>query len=111
MPLDPIVKGLLDQMKAAGMPKLPDIGAVAAREQMVAMMQMVGPRDVPVGKTENLTVPGPGGAIPVRVYTPVAAGKEAMPTLVYYHGGGFVIGSVDVVDGLCASWRMRAACA
>ncbi|MEJ0025232.1 MAG: alpha/beta hydrolase [Rhizomicrobium sp.] len=101
MPLDPIVKSLLDQMKAAGMPKLQEVGAVAGREQMAAMMQMVGPRDVPVGKTENVTVPSAAGGIPVRVYTPVAAGKEAMPTLVYYHGGGFVIGSVDVVDGLC----------
>ena len=101
MALDPTIKGLLDQMKAAGMPKLQDVGAVAGREQMVAMMQMVGPRDVPVGKSENVTVPGAPGGIPVRIYTPVAAGKEAMPALVYYHGGGFVIGSVDVVDGLC----------
>ncbi|HEY0106119.1 MAG TPA: alpha/beta hydrolase [Rhizomicrobium sp.] len=101
MPLDPIVKGFLDSMKASGMPKLSEAGPVAGREQMVALMQMVGPRDVPVGKTENLTVPGPGGAVPIRVYTPVAAGGEAMPALVYFHGGGFVIGSIEAVDGLC----------
>ena len=101
MPLDPTVKAFLDQMKAAGMPKLQDVGAVVAREQMIALMQMVGPRDVPVGKTENLTVPSAAGDIPARVYTPVASGGEAMPALIYFHGGGFVIGSVDVIDGLC----------
>jgi acetyl esterase len=101
MPLDPIIQGLLEQMKAAGMPKLQDAGAVAGREQFVGLMQMVGPQNVPVGKTENLTVPSAAGGIPIRVYTPVAGPSEAMPALVYYHGGGWVIGSVDAVDGLC----------
>ncbi len=101
MPLDPIVKGFLDQMKAAGMPKLSDVGPVAAREQMVALMAMVGPKDVPVGKTQNIAVPTPHGDVPVRVYAPVAAGSDPLPALVYFHGGGWVIGSVDVVDGLC----------
>ena len=51
MPLDPLVKAFLDQMKALGGPKMSEIGPVAARETFVAMMQMVGPKDVPVGKT------------------------------------------------------------
>jgi hypothetical protein len=61
MPLDPIVKGFLDQMAAAGGPKMSEAGAAVARETFVGMMQIAGPKDVPVGKTENLTVPGPGG--------------------------------------------------
>ena len=101
MPLDPIVKGFLDQMKAAGGPKMSEIGAVAAREQFNALMQLAGPKDVPVGKTENITVPTPAGGVPIRVYTPVAAGRDPMPALVYYHGGGFVIGSIESHDGLC----------
>ncbi|HXC55518.1 MAG TPA: alpha/beta hydrolase [Rhizomicrobium sp.] len=101
MPLDPIVKGFLDSMKAAGGPKMSEAGAVAGREQFAALMQMVGPKDVPVGKTENRTVPSPAGGIPIRVYTPVAAGGDPMPALVYYHGGGFVIGSVETHDGVC----------
>src|SRR5258707_7353783 len=101
MPLDPLVKGFLDQMKAAGMPKLPDVGPVGGREQFVALMAMVGPKDVPVGKTQNITVPTPSGGVPIRVYTPVAAGSDAMPALIFFHGGGWVIGSVEDVDGLC----------
>ena len=101
MPLDPIVKGFLDQMAAAGGPKMSEVGPAVARETFVAMMQLVGPKDVPVGKTENLTVPGPGGPVPIRVYTPVAAGRDPMPALIYYHGGGWVIGNIDTHDGLC----------
>ncbi|MEI9994022.1 MAG: alpha/beta hydrolase [Rhizomicrobium sp.] len=101
MPLDPIVKGFLDQMKMAGGPKMQDAGAEAGRLQFNALMQMVGPKDVPVGKTENLVVPSQTGGVPIRVYTPVAAGRDPMPALVYFHGGGFVIGNIESHDGLC----------
>ncbi|HJW39612.1 MAG TPA: alpha/beta hydrolase [Rhizomicrobium sp.] len=101
MPLDPIVKGFLDQMKAMGGPKMSEAGAAAGREQFAALLQMVGPRDVPVGKVENKTVPTPAGNVPVRVYSPVAAGADPMPALVYFHGGGFVIGNIETHDGLC----------
>ena len=101
MPLDPLVKGFLDQMAAVPGPKMSEAGPVAAREIFVGLMQLVGPKDVPVGKTENLTVPGPAGPIPIRIYTPVAAGRDPMPALIYYHGGGFVIGNIETHDGLC----------
>jgi acetyl esterase len=101
MPLDPLVKGFLDQMQAAPGPKMSEAGAQVAREIFVALMQLVGPKDVPVGRTENLTVPGPAGPIPIRVYTPVAAGRDPLPALIYYHGGGFVIGNIETHDGLC----------
>jgi acetyl esterase len=101
MPLDPLVKAFLDQMKALGGPKMSEAGPAVARETFNGLMQMVGPKDVPVGKIENRLVSGPGGDIPIRVFSPVAAGGEPMPALVYYHGGGFVIGNIDSHDGLC----------
>lgn len=101
MPLDPLVKGFLDQMAAVPGPKMSEAGAAVAREVFVGLMQLVGPKDVPIGKMENLSVPGPGGPIPIRVYTPVAAGRDPMPALIYYHGGGFVIGNIETHDGLC----------
>ena len=101
MPLDPLIKGFLDQMAAVPGPKMSEVGTAVARETFVALMQLVGPKDVPVVKTENLTIPGPAAPIPIRVYTPVAAGREPMPALIYYHGGGFVIGSIETHDGLC----------
>jgi acetyl esterase len=64
------------------------------------MMSLVGPKDVPAGKVENLVIPGPGGDIRARSYAPVAA-AGALPTLIYFHGGGFVAGSLESHDGLC----------
>jgi acetyl esterase len=51
---------------------------------------------LPVAKVENRTIPGPAGQIPVRIYWPNAEG--ARPAIVYYHGGGHVIGSLDSHD-------------
>jgi acetyl esterase len=101
MPLDPMVKGFLDQMAAAARPKMWEIEPAVAREMFNAMMQLVGPQNVPIGKSENLTMPGPGGEIRLRNYTPVGAKAGALPTLVFYHGGGGVIGNLETHDGLC----------
>ncbi len=110
MPLDAMLKGFLDQLGAVPGPKMWEQSPADARATFVAMMQAVGPKDVPIGKTENLTVPGPGGPIAVRVYSPVAAGSEGLPVLVYYHGGGFVIGDLDTHDGVCRMFANEAAC-
>ncbi|HTQ14742.1 MAG TPA: alpha/beta hydrolase [Rhizomicrobium sp.] len=101
MPLDPLVKGFLDQMGAVPGPKMWELPAAAAREMFAAMMLLVGPKDVPIGKVQNLVMPGPGGDIALRSYAPVAAKGEPLPTLVFFHGGGFVIGNLDTHDGLC----------
>jgi acetyl esterase len=45
---------------------------------------------------DGMTVPGPGGPLPVRVYTPAGAGP--FPLVVYFHGGGFVIATLDTYD-------------
>jgi acetyl esterase/lipase len=101
VPLDPLVKGFLDQMAAVPGPKMWEVPASAAREVFAAMMQLVGPKDVPIGKVQNLTMPGPGGEIALRSYAPVAAKGEPLPTLVFFHGGGYVIGNLETHDGLC----------
>jgi len=101
MPLDPIMKALLDQLAAQPGPKMHELPAPEARAAFVAMMEALGPRDVPIGKVTNLSCPGAEGDIPLRSYTPVAPASESLPTLVFFHGGGFVIGDLDTHDGLC----------
>jgi acetyl esterase len=110
MPLDPVLKSFLDQMAAVPGPKMWDMGPADARQAFVALLQLVGPKDVPIGRTENLMVPGPAGDVPVRLYSPVAAGSEALPVLLYFHGGGFVIGDLDTHDGLCRMFANEAGC-
>jgi acetyl esterase len=101
MALDPVMKMILDQMAAQPGPKMHELSAPEARAMFTGLMEVAGPKDVPIGKIVNLTCPGPAGEIPLRVYTPVAPAADALPTLVYYHGGGFVIGDLDTHDGLC----------
>lgn len=101
MVLDPTMKAFLDQMAAQPGPKMHELSPVEGRAMFAALMELVGPKDVPIGKVSNLTCAGPSGDIALRNYTPVAAATEALPTLVFYHGGGFVIGNLDTHDGLC----------
>jgi acetyl esterase/lipase len=53
---------------------------------------------VPVAGTRAMTIPGPGGPIPARVYMPEGAGSGLLPVVVYYHGGGWVIADIDTYD-------------
>lgn len=101
MPLNPLLKNLLDQMAAEPTPPIHQMEPAMARQAMVMMAQMMGPKDVPIGKVENLTMPGEAGEIALRLYTPVAAGSEALPALIFFHGGGWVIGDLETHDGFC----------
>jgi acetyl esterase len=51
---------------------------------------------IAVKKTDNRMIPGPGGSLPIRIYTPLGIGP--FPVIVYYHGGGWVIGTIDAYD-------------
>jgi acetyl esterase len=101
MALDPLVKAFLDQAAAIPRPKAWEMPLGVMRKSFAGMMGLVGPKDVPVGKIENFKIPAPQDDIRARAYAPVAVGGAAMPALVYFHGGGFVVGDLDTHDGLC----------
>jgi len=112
MSLDPQVKAILDAVatNSAAMPNLTSMEPVTARAMMNAPEGSMDLRDVPIGKVEERTVAGPGGDILLRIYTPVAAAGGPLPALVYFHGGGWVIGSLDTHDSLCRSLANDAGC-
>ncbi len=101
MALDAIVKGLMDQMAANPQPKLWELTPAQGREMYRAMATVLEPPAIAIGKIENTVMPGPAGEIKLRLYTPVAGGGAALPALVYFHGGGWVIGDLDTHDALC----------
>jgi acetyl esterase len=101
MPIDPAAKNLLDLLVAAGRPKVWQVGAIEGREGLRKLAQLADAKDVPIGRIENATWPGPAGPLAYRSYTPVDAAPEPLPALLYFHGGGFVIGDLDTHDGLC----------
>jgi len=97
--LDPTLQLLLAAQRSAGLDGLVVSWDVSvARTQLRKLSAMVD-ADVAVGVTDT-SLPGPAGAIRARHYVPVnTVGSE--PLLVFFHGGGFVIGDIDTHDGLC----------
>src|SRR3954468_5410985 len=94
MPLLPEVEQLLAALDAAGLPPFEHMTVPQAREAAKGFIDLQGePEEI---ATEDRTIPGPAGDIPVRVYTP--AGDGPKPVIVYFHGGGWVIGDLDVCD-------------
>jgi acetyl esterase len=107
MPLDPQAKAILDQLMSMGGPQLHELPVPQARQAMMAMAGMQGPGE-DVARVDNRTIPGPAGDIPVRIYTP--ADTAPLPVLVYFHGGGWVIGGLDTHDGTCRQLANGARC-
>jgi acetyl esterase len=89
---------MLDAMGAAPQPKLYELPIAAGREMYRQMNVMLDDNSTPVGAVRDLSIAVPGGALNLREYSP--AGPVA-GTLVWLHGGGFVIGDLDTHDGLC----------
>ena len=76
-------------------------------ETAAAFQALAGPPQV-VAKIENRTIPGPAQPVPVRVYWPETGRR--LPVLVYFHGGGWVIGTLDQVDAQCRALANGAQC-
>ncbi|MCG8491297.1 MAG: alpha/beta hydrolase [Sneathiellales bacterium] len=102
MTLDPQAKWVLDIAEQAKAPLLEDMSAEDAKAAYEERAQKLCLQDVPIGKSEDLEIEGPHGPIPLRIYTPEGA-TGTLPVLVFYHGGGWVIGSRNSHDALCRS--------
>jgi acetyl esterase len=103
-PLDPKVKAALEALpQAKPIEELTPAEARAFFEKITAQDPKLNEA---VAKVENRTIPGPGGKITVRIYTP--EGKGPFPMLLYLHGGGWVLGTLDIYDDLCRSLCHRA---
>ncbi|HXW85444.1 MAG TPA: alpha/beta hydrolase [Candidatus Binataceae bacterium] len=108
MPLHPQAKMVLDQMKAAGLPELGTLPPVETRKIMDQMRLARGVEVEKIAHVEDRRIPGPSGEIPVRIYRPDVPGT--LPVLVYYHGGGWVIGDLESHDGTCRALSNRGRC-
>lgn len=96
----PDVKGFLDFMAMAGGLAMSQMGAEGARAAylQMGMVAELPPRDLAVIK--DITCPGPAGDIPLRLYD-ARETREAGPAVMFYHGGGFVIGDLESHHALC----------
>jgi acetyl esterase/lipase len=105
---DSQMQGVLDQLASMGGKPIETLTPAEARRQptpaaAATLVAAKAGKDttptalVPGVTSADRTIPGPGGALPVRVYTP--AGDGPFPVIVYYHGGGWVIADKNVYDG------------
>ncbi len=103
--LHPQARALLDFIEQRGVPPVHTLSPAEARSMYRERRFFTQPDAPPVALVQDLQAPGPHGAIPLRLYKPlVSTGTTSgnrLPVLVYFHGGGFVIGDLDTHDVLC----------
>jgi acetyl esterase len=104
----PDMQAILDARRAQGVPRFSMLSVDGAR-QLLADLWTPPEEPEPVATVRDFTIQGSTGGIPIRIYTP--EGLAPFPILVYFHGGGWVMGSIDIDDSLCRALTNAAKCA
>ncbi len=104
MPLDPEVQPVLDMFEALG---VPDPATVTPDELRAAMVMPPPEHPTPVARIEAREIPGADGPIAARIFYP---DSDDAPLLLYFHGGGWVVGDVSSHDEVCRQLCAGAGC-
>jgi len=110
--LHPQARALLRLMEEKGVPPTHTLAPADARAFYRERRTFTQPDAPEVGQVRDLEAAGPAGPIPLRSYRPLGSSAGALlPVLVYYHGGGWVIGDLDTHDVLCRQLCNLSRCA
>jgi acetyl esterase len=110
MPLDRQAEIILGLVKSANVPELWQLTPAQAREQYMLRVAKLATKE-PVFRSFDRRIPGPGQDLTIRVYEPREAKPgEKLPVLLWFHGGGFVIGNLDTHDHACRALATQAEC-
>jgi acetyl esterase len=101
--LDPDANAVLTAFREAGRPPYETLTPPEAREWYLKAREVANPEPPALASVTAMTIPGPAGAIPARLYTPKTLRQQdgLSPCLVFFHGGGWVIGDLDSHDVVC----------
>lgn len=94
------VRAFLDFLNAQEGPMMHELDPVSARGMMLAMRHVADADPTPLAMVKDMSCPGPRGPIKLRLYDARAI-RDPGPVLVFYHGGGFVIGDIDTHEPFC----------
>ena len=106
---DPAAQAVIEESEAVPVPPSNGLSPASARDRLEDIMGDLPAEDV--ANTEEYSIDGPATSdrpVPLRVYEPDA--EPPYPMLVFYHGGGFMVGSLDTHDNICAALTNRADC-
>jgi len=108
--LDPQIRALINLMQQRGLPPPSKLSVEQNRTLYLERGALTQPEPPQVERVENLTIEGPDGSIRARLYVPARSEtlKKAPPVLVYFHGGGWVIGDLETHDTLCRQLAVAA---
>lgn len=107
--LHPQARALLDLMIERGVPPTHTLSVAEARRFYLERRHVTQPEPPPIDTVQALTAEGPHGPIPLRLYRH-GEGSSPRPVLVYFHGGGWVIGDLDTHDTLCRQLAIASGC-
>jgi len=112
MALDRDAERVLEMVRLSGRPPYETLSAPEARELFLAAREVLALDPPAVAEILGLSAPGPAGAaIPLRLYRGAGTTPgDTLPALVYFHGGGWVIGDLDTHDSLCRHLANAAQC-
>ena len=106
MPLGQQEQAFIDALIAAGGKGFNEMSVEEARQTMLQLFVIDDPE--PVASIEDRSIPTMAGDLPLRIYTP--AGDGPHPVLVFFHGGGWVVGNLDSHDATCQALTNAAGC-
>jgi acetyl esterase len=110
--LHPQTRALLDFIEQKKIPPTHTLSVADARAYYRDRRSVTQPAPPEVALVRELQMNGPHGMVPMRLYRPLGANVSAvLPALVYYHGGGWVIGDLDTHDSLCRALCNESGCA
>jgi acetyl esterase len=108
MPVDAKLQAILDAGKALGIPPIETMTVEQARAERAAMMRRYVPMPEYAGvQVEERTIPAGGRSMAVRVYRPAGA-SGTLPVVVFFHGGGFVVCTLETHDPYCRALASEA---
>jgi acetyl esterase len=111
MALDPDTQLVLEMIRVAGRPPFETLTPDEARLAYVNSRKVLQPPPESVAEIRDLTAPGPASDIPLRVYRGIGTTPaDKLPALIYYHGGGWLLGDLDSHDGVCRRFANVARC-